>query len=235
MSQRASTFKFYCSDPFFAGKFSEIQTALRERTGAILGDRMDSPKRKRLILKVNLNGKFYVVKQEFFIFRFDRSLKAFLFGSDARAVFNVSRHAQEQNFSGIPKTFFVAERFSKGVLRETVSVTEFLEGSGLSLPLEPELARELETLITHCHALGIISGDIQTANFIRTPEGLKLIDFRGKKVIPWLAKIRDRIQIQRVFGIKYEGRDSLPGKIFFALLACRNAVRKLFGKEKIPD
>lgn len=235
MSENATPFEFYYSDSRFAEQFPQIRAALRERRGEVLGDRMDSPKRKRLILKVNLNGNFYVIKQEFFIFRFDRSLKAFLFGSDARAVFKVSRHAQEQSFSGIPKTFFVAERFSKGVLRETISVTEFLEGSGLSLPLEPELARELETLITRCHALGIISGDIQTANFIRTPEGLKLIDFRGKKVIPWLAKIRDRIQIQRVFGIKYDGRDSLSGKIFFALLACRNAVRKIFGKEKIPD
>ena len=68
MSQSVSQFKFYYSDPFFAENFPVIQSALRERSGEILGDRMNSPKRKRLIKKVKLNGKFYVVKQEFFPF-----------------------------------------------------------------------------------------------------------------------------------------------------------------------
>lgn len=235
MCSVSTQFKFYTSDNALAEQFTEIQDILRERRGEVLADRMHSPKRKRLIMKASLNGIPYVIKQEFFIFRFDRTLKTFLFGSDAKAIFRLSKHAQENGFSGIPKTYFVAERFSKGILRETISVTEFLEGQGISMPIGDNIKTELRTLITQCHNLGIISGDIQLGNFICTKQGLKMIDFRGKKVIPWLAKTRDLLQLERVFGIPYEGRRGLAGRIFFALLSCRNCVRKLLGKEVIPD
>lgn len=226
-----SNFKYQSINESFLEHISDILHILRERRGEVLADRMNAPKRKRLIMKATLNGIPYIIKQELFIFRFDRSLKTFLFGSDARAIFNLSLKAQKNGFHGIPRTYLVAERFSKGILRETISVTEFLEGSELSLPLEPELATELDALVTQCHANGIISGDIQLSNFIRTPGGLKMIDFRGKKVIPWLAKTRDRLQIERLFGIPYRG----GRKIFFALHACRNGFRRLLGKEIIPD
>lgn len=234
MKATASDFRIFCSDESFAAAFDEIRSTLRERRGEILRDAMGHPTRKRLVLKTRIAGVPVVLKHEFFIFRFDRSVKAFLFGSDARSIFRVSERARERGFRGIPRTFLVAERFSRGVLRETISATEFLEGESPSLPCSRETQDAIAALIRECHARGIISGDVCPDNFLLTREGVKLIDFRGGKVFPCLAKARDRLQLERVFGIPNRSR-GLPERIFIAQHSLRNLGRRLRGKEQTRD
>lgn len=222
-------FKIFCTDEKFAATFPRIREILEKRDGEILGDRMDAPKRKRLIIKAEIAGTPVVLKRELFVFRFDRSIKAFLFGSDAKNIFKISYRARERGFTKIPKTFLVAEKFSGGVLRETISVTEFLEGRALRPPISPERAEEIKNLLTTSHAHGIISGDVQFDNFITTPDGVKLIDFRGNKVFPWLAKARDRLQLEFTLDIP-AGKRNLAEKIFLLQNSFRNFCRKLRGK-----
>lgn len=222
-------FKVFCSEEKFAPEFETVRNALLNRTGKILGDRMDAPKRKRLIILATIAGTPVVLKRELFVFRFDRSLKALLFGSDAKNIFNLSLRAQEHGFKKIPKTFLIAEKFSGGVLRETISVTEFLEGNALRPPFSPKRIEEIKNLLTECHQNGIISGDIQFDNFIATPEGIKLIDFRGNKIFPWLAKARDRLQLEFTFEISLE-KYGLAEKFFLTQNRFRNFCRKLRGK-----
>ena len=190
---------------------------------------MDAPKRKRLILKTEIAGTPVVIKRELFVFRFDRSLKAFLFGSDAKNIFKITRRARERGFTKIPKTFLVAEKFSGGILKETISVTEFLDGAPLRPPISPDRAEEIKNLLTESHAHGIISGDVQFDNFMVTPDGIKLIDFRGNKVFPWLAKARDRLQLEFTLGIPV-GKYGIAEKLFLFLNFLRNFYRKLYGK-----
>lgn len=227
-------FSVFYSDEKFAEAFPRIREILDTRAGKILGDRMDAPKRKRLIVKAEIAGIPVVLKRELFVFRFDRSIKAFLFGSDAKNIFNVSNRAREQGFTKIPQTFLVAEKFSRGVLREAISVTEFLEGHALQLPLPESTSRDISALLDECHAHGIISGDVQSDNFIKTAEEIKLIDFRGNKVFPWLSKARDRIQLEHNLGIK-NTRPGIPEKIFFFLNSLRNFSRRLRGKSPQQD
>lgn len=234
MNDSQSMFRIFCNAPEFAAAFDEIRSMLRERRGEVLRDAMDHPTRARLILKTKIAGVPVVIKHELFIFRFDRSLKAFLCGSDARNIFLLSERARERGFRGIPRTFLVAERFSRGVLRETISATEFLEGESPSLPCSRETQDAIAALMRECHARGIISGDVCPDNFLLTREGAKLIDFRGGKVFPCLAKARDRLQLERVFGIPNRSR-GLPEKIFTAQHALRNLGRRLRGKEQTRD
>lgn len=230
----ADGFKGWSVDENFATCFDSAQAILRERNGQVLADRMDSPRRKRLILKATIAGTPIVIKHEFFVFRFDRSIKAFLFGSDARNIFKLCVKAWRRGFRKIPRTYLVAEKFSGGILRESISVTEFLQGDSPLPPFDETLKNEIGQLITDCHANGIISGDIQFDNFIITQDGVKLIDFRGNKVFPWLAKARDRIQLERVFGIPNQSC-GFSEKIFTVQHFLRNTVRKLRGKPLIED
>lgn len=233
-NQKIGAFKVRSSDERFFRLFEEIREALRVRSGTVLADRMDSPKRKRIVLKCEFLGMPVVIKQEFFIFRFDRTLKAFLLGSDAGNIFKTCRRAEKKGFGKFPKIYLAAEKFSFGILRETISVTEFLEGKSLQSPLSEELKAEIGRLMADCHANGIISGDIQFENFIETPDGVKLIDFRGNKVFPWLSKARDRLQLERVFGIPNYAR-GFAEKVFAVLHCLRNIGRKLRGKPSIED
>lgn len=228
-TKTADGFRVFCADERFASAFETARKILLERGGKILGDRMDAPKRKRLILKAEIAGTPVVLKRELFIFRFDRSLKAFLFGSDAKNIFKVSCRARERGFAKIPKTFLVAEKFSGGILRETISVTEFLDGNALRPPISPERASEIKTLLAECHANGVISGDVQFDNFMVTPGGVKLIDFRGNKVFPWLAKARDRLQLEFTLGIP-AGKRTFAERFFLLQNFLRNLCRKLRGE-----
>ena len=120
------------------------------------------------------------------------------------------------------------------MLREAISVTEFLEGHALQLPLPESTSRDISALLDECHAHGIISGDVQSDNFIKTAEEIKLIDFRGNKVFPWLSKARDHIQLEHNLGIK-NTRPGIPEKIFFFLNSLRNFSRRLRGKSPQQD
>lgn len=226
---RIDNFSLSASEQKFTEAFPQIREILDKRKGKVLADRMDAPKRKRLILKTEIAGTPVVIKRELFVFRFDRSLKAFLFGSDAKNIFKITRRARERGFTKIPKTFLVAEKFSGGILRETISVTEFLDGAPLRPPISPERAEEIKNLLTESHANGIISGDVQFDNFMVTPDGIKLIDFRGNKVFPWLAKARDRLQLEFTLGIPV-GKYGIAEKLFLFLNSLRNFYRKLCGK-----
>ena len=222
-------FSVFGDDEKFVAAFSHVREILNRREGKVLSDRMDEPKRKRVVLLADIDGVPVVLKHEFFVFRFDRSLKAFLFGSDAKNIFKITQRARKRGFTKIPQTFLVAEKFSGGVLRETISVTEFLNGAPLKLPLSTTDRDAVHCLLAECHAHGIVSGDVHPGNFIATDEGLKLIDFRGNKVFPSLSKARDRIQAERNLGVKDDSPD-FAEKIFFFLNSVRNLGRKLRGE-----
>ena len=126
--------KFFFTDEKFLRAFDEILDALKRRAGTVLGADTES-RRLRLILKATVPGLGagtpFVLKREWFVFRFDRTLKSFLFGSNARSILKASDRADAEGFRDFCRTFFVAERSRLGVLRETVSVIEFLDGHSL--------------------------------------------------------------------------------------------------------
>ena len=229
-SERIDGFRVFCDDEKFAAAFPEIREILRERRGKVLRDATG----KRLILKTEIAGTPVVVKQEFFIFRFDRTFKAFFFGSDAKNIFRHSALAQRDGFFEIPRTFLAAEKFVGGILRETISVMEFLDGASPRPPFPPEVREQIAALMRECHARGITSGDVCSDNFLMTRNGAKLIDFRGNKVFLEISKARDRLQLERVFGIP-NTRHDFAEKIFLIQCALRNIGRRLRGKKPILD
>lgn len=225
----ADGFHVLANDAECLDSFQEIQKILRERRGTVLTEKQ-SGKRKDLVLKAEIGGKTLVLKQEFFRFRFDRSVKAFLFGSDACEIFRISARARERGFSQIPQCFLAAEKFRFGILRESISATEFLDGNAPIPPIPDEKKSAIVALMHDCHAAGIISGDICPDNFIETPnDGWKLIDFRGNKVFQALGKARDRIQLEQLLGVPV-CNGGLAEKIFRVQNAIRNLGRLLRGK-----
>ncbi|MCR5183288.1 MAG: glycosyltransferase [Opitutales bacterium] len=215
----------------WSGRLAEIREILRQERGQVLADNRSSH-RPRFVLKATIAGTDYVIKHERFRFRFDRSLKAFLYGSDTCRIFKLGRRARERGFDKIPQMFFAAEKFSNGILREAISVTEFLDGRILTLPLEDRQKNEILQLMRESHRAGVISGDVQRDNFIATDAGVRLIDFRGNKIFGALAKARDRIQLQATLGVP--ARDyGIAEKIFLLQNTVRNWLRVLAGKEKI--
>ena len=200
--------KFFFTDEKFLRAFDEILDALKRRAGTVLGADTES-RRLRLILKAAVPGLGagtpFVLKREWFVFRFDRTLKSFLFGSNARSILKASDRADTEGFRDFCRTFFVAERSRLGVLRETVSVIEFLDGHSLDAEatlidggengwaMSEATKREARELLENCHRHGIVSGDVHPGNFFRTKSDgrLKLIDFRGKKLL-WFGRERRR-------------------------------------------
>lgn len=227
-------FRFFCAEKKFFDSYPQIFEKIKNRDGIVLADKMYEPKRKRIVLKTTFENRTVVLKHEFFVFRFDRSIKAFLFGSDARNIFKVGLRAQKHKFDKIPRIYMVAEKFSGGILRESITVMEFLEGATLPEPLSEAQKSEVAALMESCHALDIISGDIQFGNFISTKDGIKLIDFRGNKVLPGVAKARDRIQLEHKFKIENKLHD-FSEKFFFFLGSLRNLSRTLRKKPPHQD
>lgn len=238
--------EFFFTDEKFLRAFDEILDALERRAGTILGADTES-RRRRLILKAVVPGcdagTPFVLKREWFVFRFDRTLKSFLFGSNARSILKASDRADTEGFRDFCRTFFVAERSRLGVLRETVSVIEFLDGHSLDAEatlidggengwaMSEATKREARELLENCHRHGIVSGDVHPGNFFRTKSDgrLKLIDFRGKKLLSAVAEARDRVQMERIMHIPDEKKD-WGEKVFRAHLALRNALRRLRGR-----
>ena len=225
-------FHTLAADKNWSNRLAELREILRERRGEVIADKLDCRHRPRIIMKIELAGTPYILKQEFFHFRLDRSLKAFLFGSDTCKVFRLCQNARERGFTKIPQTFFAAEKFKNGILREAISVTEFLDGRMLHLPLSDEQKKSCAEFMHECHAVGVISGDICADNFITTENGLRLIDFRGNKLFGTLARARDRIQLQESLGVPARNY-GWAEKLFLLQNALRNLGRRLRGKEKI--
>ncbi len=237
---------FFTDEKFFAA-FDEVRTLLERRAGTVLGENTES-KRPRLILKArvpSLGDAPFVLKREWFFFRFDRTLKSFLSGSNARIILEAGDAAEAAGFTDFCRTFFVAERSRFGVLKETISVIEFLDGESLvseGTLLEPDgrtgwafpekTREEARDLLERSHRAGIVSGDVHPGNFFRMRDTgtLKLIDFRGRKLFSAVAEARDRVQMEFIMNIPNRRHDA-GEKIFRALLAFRNLLRRLRGRE----
>jgi len=227
-------FRVFADGAEWRARFPEILKNLRERQGKILAEKLDE-KRPRVVFEMEFAGTRCVVKHEFFNLRFDRSLKAFFFGSDACAIFQTARLARERGFTKIPQIFLSAEKFSNGILRESVLVEEFLEGTPLAIPLSEKNKLACHALIREAHAAGVISGDICADNFVVGANGeMRLIDFRGNKIFSFLAKARDRVQLEQRLGVPAREHD-FAEKFFSLHRVLRNLGRKLRRKETTPD
>ena len=247
LKKKIDVWRCFASDEKFFAAFAEVRALLERRAGTVLGEDTES-KRPRLILKSrvpSLDDAQFVLKREWFSFRLDRTLKSLLCGSNARIVFATSVSAEAAGFTDFCRTFFVAERSRFGVLKETISVIEFLDGHWLAdegTLLEPaggtgwafpeKTREEARDLLERCHRTGIVSGDVHPGNFFRMRDTgtLKLIDFRGRKRFSAVAEARDRVQMEYIMNIPNLKHDA-GEKIFRALLAFRNLFRRLRGRE----
>lgn len=245
--KKIGEWRCFASDEKFFTAFDEVRSLLERRAGTVLGEDTES-KRPRLILKSrvpSLGDAPFVLKQERFFFRPDRVLKSFLCGSNARLIFEAGIDAEAAGFTDFCRTFFVAERSRLGVLKETVSVIEFLDGAtlegegelleskgGTGWEFPGKTLEEASNLLERSHRAGIVSGDVHPGNFFRMRDTgtLKLIDFRGKKLFSAVAEARDRVQMEYIMNVPNLKHDA-GEKIFRAQLAFRNLFRRLRGRE----
>lgn len=238
--------RLFFTEKKYADAFAEIFDRIERRSGTVLSEDTES-RRPRLVLKTeipHLDAETpFVLKREWFHFRPDRTAKSFFGGSNARILFKSALCAEKQGFSNFSRIFLVAERFRFGILRETISLIEFLDGhtledegtllegnggSGWMLPAA--VKKEAKTLLENCHRCRIVSGDVHPGNFFRTQNDgkLKLIDFRGSKLFFSVAAARDRVQMEYLMNIPNTKHD-WGEKFFRAHLSFRNFFRRRRG------
>ncbi|EIZ5665782.1 heptose kinase, partial [Salmonella enterica] len=113
-----------------------------------------------------------------------------------------------------------------------VMIIEYIEGIELvDMPeISDEVRGKVKQSIYSLHQHGMVSGDPHKGNFILQGNEIRIIDLSGKRPSRQ-RKAKDRIDLERHYGIKNNVRD-----IGFYLLIykkkLRNLLRCIKGKEK---
>ncbi|MGV50104.1 heptose kinase, partial [Salmonella enterica] len=113
-----------------------------------------------------------------------------------------------------------------------VMIIEYIEGIELvDMPeISDEVRGKVKQSIYSLHQHGMVSGDPHKGNFILQGNEIRIIDLSGKRPSRQ-RKAKDRIDLERHYGIKNNVRD-----IGFYLLIykkkLRNLLRRIKGKEK---
>ncbi|EDB1470586.1 heptose kinase, partial [Salmonella enterica] len=128
--------------------------------------------------------------------------------------------------------YLLAEIKTLRYVKTYVMIIEYIEGIELvDMPeISDEVRGKVKQSIYSLHQHGMVSGDPHKGNFILQGNEIRIIDLSGKRPSRQ-RKAKDRIDLERHYGIKNNVRD-----IGFYLLIykkkLRNLLRCIKGKEK---
>lgn len=146
-------------------------------------------KKDRKVSLIDIQGQKFVLKMERGRGILDRLIKSrgkttFLNALKLRKkglkeVYNVRLAIEKRRGLGISHTYFLSD---------------YIEGKDVTSSDYPEVMKLLQKL----HSLGHYHGDSKPKNFIKTDEGIVLIDSKLKKArLTWLGMCKDVIRFQR--------------------------------------
>ncbi|EBT3989591.1 heptose kinase, partial [Salmonella enterica] len=135
-------------------------------------------------------------------------------------------------FTALNDFYLLAEIKTLRYVKTYVMIIEYIEGIELvDMPeISDEVRGKVKQSIYSLHQHGMVSGDPHKGNFILQGNEIRIIDLSGKRPSRQ-RKAKDRIDLERHYGIKNNVRD-----IGFYLLIykkkLRNLLRCIKGKEK---
>ncbi|EDI6108031.1 heptose kinase, partial [Salmonella enterica] len=139
---------------------------------------------------------------------------------------------RREGFTALNDFYLLAEIKTLRYVKTYVMIIEYIEGIELvDMPeISDEVRGKVKQSIYSLHQHGMVSGDPHKGNFILQGNEIRIIDLSGKRPSRQ-RKAKDRIDLERHYGIKNNVRD-----IGFYLLIykkkLRNLLRCIKGKEK---
>ncbi|EEL1388591.1 lipopolysaccharide core heptose(II) kinase RfaY, partial [Salmonella enterica] len=147
-------------------------------------------------------------------------------------LFHQTDRVRREGFAALNDFYLLAEIKTLRYVKTYVMIIEYIEGIELvDMPEIPDEVRgKIKQSIYSLHQHGMVSGDPHKGNFILQGNEIRIIDLSGKRPSRQ-RKAKDRIDLERHYGIKNNVRD-----IGFYLLIykkkLRNFLRRIKGKEK---
>ncbi|HGB0309849.1 TPA: lipopolysaccharide core heptose(II) kinase RfaY, partial [Salmonella enterica subsp. enterica serovar Virchow] len=147
-------------------------------------------------------------------------------------LFHQTDRVRREGFAALNDFYLLAEIKTLRYVKTYVMIIEYIEGIELvDMPeISDEVRGKIKQSIYSLHQHGMVSGDPHKGNFILQGNEIRIIDLSGKRPSRQ-RKAKDRIDLERHYGIKNNVRD-----IGFYLLIykkkLRNFLRHIKGKEK---
>ncbi|EBF3755387.1 lipopolysaccharide core heptose(II) kinase RfaY, partial [Salmonella enterica] len=147
-------------------------------------------------------------------------------------LFHQTDRVRREGFATLNDFYLLAEIKTLRYVKTYVMIIEYIEGIELvDMPeISDEVRGKIKQSIYSLHQHGMVSGDPHKGNFILQGNEIRIIDLSGKRPSRQ-RKAKDRIDLERHYGIKNNVRD-----IGFYLLIykkkLRNFLRRIKGKEK---
>ncbi|EDK7386375.1 heptose kinase, partial [Salmonella enterica subsp. enterica serovar Montevideo] len=147
-------------------------------------------------------------------------------------LFHQTDRVRREGFAALNDFYLLAEIKTLRYVKTYVMIIEYIEGIELvDMPeISDEVRGKIKQSIYSLHQHGMVSGDPHKGNFILQGNEIRIIDLSGKRPSRQ-RKAKDRIDLERHYGIKNNVRD-----IGFYLLIykkkIRNFLRRIKGKEK---
>ncbi|EAO0378985.1 lipopolysaccharide core heptose(II) kinase RfaY, partial [Salmonella enterica subsp. enterica serovar Hadar] len=147
-------------------------------------------------------------------------------------LFHQTDRVRREGFAALNDFYLLAEIKTLRYVKTYVMIIEYIEGIELvDMPeISDEVRGKIKQSIYSLHQHGMVSGDPHKGNFILQGNEIRIIDLSGKRPSRQ-RKAKDRIDLERHYGIKNNMRD-----IGFYLLIykkkLRNFLRRIKGKEK---
>lgn len=162
----------------------------------------------------------------------ERFFKSLVKGDYYEKLFHQTDRVRREGFAALNDFYLLAEIKTLRYVKTYVMIIEYIEGIELvDMPeISDEVRGKIKQSIYSLHQHGMVSGDPHKGNFILQGNEIRIIDLSGKRPSRQ-RKAKDRIDLERHYGIKNNVRD-----IGFYLLIykkkLRNFLRRIKGKEK---
>ncbi|EAR2536860.1 lipopolysaccharide core heptose(II) kinase RfaY, partial [Salmonella enterica] len=162
----------------------------------------------------------------------ERFFKSLVKGDYYEKLFHQTDRVRREGFAALNDFYLLAEIKTLRYVKTYVMIIEYIEGIELvDMPeISDEVRGKIKQSIYSLHQHDMVSGDPHKGNFILQGNEIRIIDLSGKRPSRQ-RKAKDRIDLERHYGIKNNVRD-----IGFYLLIykkkLRNFLRRIKGKEK---
>jgi len=147
---------------------------------------------RNYVAKIKYNNKYYVLKSPRNEYRIPQRRFGTLFKEgEALTTFKNVTKLREEGLTELVAPLLVVVRRTKGMIKESFIVFEFIEGIDDSRNHIAEIINVGKKM----HSLGAYHGDFNPSNFLWTEDGIRIIDTQGKKSLTPFKKRYDLITL----------------------------------------
>ncbi|HCD3891192.1 TPA: lipopolysaccharide core heptose(II) kinase RfaY, partial [Escherichia coli] len=153
--------------------------------------------------------------------RNERFFKSLLKGDYYERLFEHTQKVRNEGLHSLNDFYLLAERKTLRFVHTYIMLIEYIDGVELcDIPdIDETLKNKIQQSIRSLHEHGMVSGDPHRGNFIIENGEVRIIDLSGKRASAQ-RKAKDRIDLERHYGIKNEVKD-----LGYYLLVYRKKIR----------